>query len=631
MKKMKKLMDDPARFLDEALRGLALAYPALVVESDPTFVRRVDAPVAGKVGLVSGGGSGHEPLHAGFVGRGMLDAACPGAIFTSPTPDQIVAATRAVEAGRGVLHVVKNYTGDVMNFDLAAEIAMAEGIRVGRVLVDDDVAVRDSTYTVGRRGVAGTVVVEKICGAAAEAGASLEELVALGARVVADTRTMGVALSSCTVPHVGRPTFDLGDDEMELGVGIHGEPGRARLPLEPASAVAARLLAPVVQDLGLERGERVILLVNGLGATPLLELYGLAAHVEGELGRIGVEIARALVGNYVTSLDMAGASVTLARVDEERLALFDAPAATPGLSVGDSSLVGPGEPAGRADVGAGRAPARGPDRTLAPLLSSAGSAASVSPGAPGVSHPPEGVGAAPVGSAARGLVDAVRRFAASVHAERDYLSGLDAAIGDGDHGANLDRGLAAAVAALDANPPGTPAAVLGLVGRELVRRVGGASGVLYGTAFERAAAVVGERSDLDPATVVAGIEAALAGIGARGGAVVGDKTMVDAWAPACEAARAALGEGGDIRAVLAAAARAAAAGAARAVPLVARKGRASYVGERSAGHADPGATSSVLLFRALVEAVGGPGEPEDREGEPTGLDPSRTDLGGGPT
>jgi len=624
---MKKLIDDPSTLLDEALTGLARAHPALVVESDPRVVRRVDAPVPGKVGLVSGGGSGHEPLHVGFVGRGMLDAACPGAIFTSPTPDQIVAATRAVEAGRGVLHIVKNYTGDVMNFDLAAEMAEAEGIRVGRVLVDDDVAVRDSTYTVGRRGVAGTVLVEKVCGAAAEAGAGLEELVALGARVVADTKTMGVALSSCTVPHVGRPTFDLGDDEMELGVGIHGEPGRARLPLEPASAVVARLVAPVAEELGLARGERVVLLVNGLGATPLLELYGLAAHVERELARIGVEIARALVGNYVTSLDMAGASVTLSRVDEERLSLFDAPADTPGLSVGCGAVA---EPAGAAgsERGPGHASLGGSDRTGRAAAGSPRLPASVAPerhlAAPGT-EPSEGTrsGSEPGGAATHGLVDAVRRFAAAVHAERDHLSALDAAIGDGDHGANLDRGLAAALAALDANPPGTPAAVLGLVGRELVRRVGGASGVLYGTAFQRAAAAVGERPDVDPEAMVAGLEAALAGIEARGGAEVGDKTMVDAWVPAVEAARAALGEGGDIGAVLAAAAEAAAAGAARAVPLVARKGRASYVGERSAGHADPGATSSVLLFRSLSDAFGGSGEPED---DPSGADPAR---GGG--
>ncbi|WP_067826328.1 dihydroxyacetone kinase subunit DhaK [Nocardia inohanensis] len=332
---MKKLINKPADVVDAALAGMAAAHPELRVDAKQRVVVRADAPVPGKVGLVSGGGSGHEPLHAGFVGPGMLDAACAGEIFTSPVPDQILAATTAVDAGAGVLHIVKNYTGDVMNFEMAAELAEADsGTQVRAVVVNDDVAVQDSLYTAGRRGVGATVVLEKLAGAAAEQGRPLAEVARIAERVNAESRSMGMALTSGTVPAVGHPTFELGDDEMEIGIGIHGEPGRRRVPLAPAREIAAMLVEPVRADLPFRSGDRVLCFVNGMGGTPLIELYLMFDEVTRILRGQGVRIARSLVGSYITSLDMAGCSVTLTRLDEELTALWDAPVRTPALRWG---------------------------------------------------------------------------------------------------------------------------------------------------------------------------------------------------------------------------------------------------------------------------------------------------------
>ena len=326
---MKKLINAPDAVVLDALAGLAAAHPTLLrVSREPAYVTRVDAPVAGKVALVSGGGSGHEPLHAGYVGPGMLDAACPGQVFTSPTPDQIYAATLAVNAGAGVLYVVKNYTGDVLNFEMAQELAAAEGIAVESVLVNDDVAVRDSLFTAGRRGVGGTVFVEKIAGAKAEAGGSLAEVKAVAERVIANVRSMGVALTSCVVPAVGRPTFDLGEDELELGIGIHGEPGRRRLPTRSAAEVVDLLCEPILADLGASAGDEVAVLLNGMGGTPLLELYVAAGRLAEVLAEAGLVPAGWLVGNYITALEMAGCSITILRLDPELKALLLAPATT---------------------------------------------------------------------------------------------------------------------------------------------------------------------------------------------------------------------------------------------------------------------------------------------------------------
>ena len=327
---MKKLVNDVHNVVKETLEGFALAHADLVeVHLDPDFVTRKTPKSEGKVGLVSGGGSGHEPLHAGFVGEGMLDAAVPGAVFTSPTPDPILEATKAADHGAGVLHIVKNYTGDVLNFETAAEMAEMDDIEVRSIVVNDDVAVEDSLYTAGRRGVAGTIFVEKLAGAAAERGDDLDAVTAVAQKTNSEMRSMGLALGPCTVPHAGKPSFDLAEDEIELGIGIHGEPGYRRGKMESADALVEELYTKVRDDLELKAGERVITLVNGMGATPSSELYICHRRLAGLLEADGVSIARSLVGNYVTSLEMPGVSITLLRVDDELLELFDAPVSTP--------------------------------------------------------------------------------------------------------------------------------------------------------------------------------------------------------------------------------------------------------------------------------------------------------------
>ncbi|MGW0392755.1 dihydroxyacetone kinase subunit DhaK [Streptomyces sp. NPDC003042] len=333
---MKMLINSPDTVVADALRGMAAAHPELEVDVERRVVVRRDVRGGGRVGLVSGGGSGHEPMHAGFVGYGMLSAACPGEVFTSPVPDQMLRAATAVEAGQGVLFIVKNYTGDVLNFQMAAELAEEEGLRVERVLVNDDVAVTDSLYTAGRRGTGATLFVEKIAGAAAEEGAPLERVAAIARRVNESSRSFGVALSACTTPAKGGPTFELPEGELELGVGIHGEPGRERRPMMTARQIAEVVVQAVLEE-SAEAGPAggpVLVLVNGMGATPLLELYGFHAEVARVLAARGVPVARTLVGNYVTSLDMSGCSVTLCRVDDELLRLWDAPVQTAALRWG---------------------------------------------------------------------------------------------------------------------------------------------------------------------------------------------------------------------------------------------------------------------------------------------------------
>ena len=332
---VKKLINDPDAVTREALEGMEAAHgDRLRVSYEPAFVVRADAPVQGKVGIVSGGGAGHEPMHGGFVGPGMLDAACPGEVFTSPTPDQMLEATKAVDGGAGVLHIVKNYTGDVLNFEMAADLAKSDGIEVEAVVINDDVAVEDSLYTAGRRGVGATVLAEKICGAAAAQGRSLADVAELCRRVNGSARSMGMALTACTTPASGEPSFELPDDEMEIGIGIHGEPGRRRVPLAPAREVAEMLVEPILGDLDFTGGDGVLVFLNGMGATPLLELYLMYGEVATILERSGVRVARSLVGPYITSLDMAGCSLTLLKMDDELVRLWDAPVSTPGLRWG---------------------------------------------------------------------------------------------------------------------------------------------------------------------------------------------------------------------------------------------------------------------------------------------------------
>ncbi len=331
---MKKLINSPDDVVKDALRGMAAAHPELRVDVENQIVYRADAPISNKVGLISGGGSGHEPMHGGFVGPGMLDAAAPGAVFTSPVPDQMLAATKGVDGGAGVVHIVKNYTGDVMNFQLAAELAADEGIKVESVLVNDDVAVEDSLYTAGRRGTGATPLVEKIAGALAESGGDLSSVASVARKVNERSRSFGTALTSGTTPAAGTPTFDLGDDEIELGIGIHGEPGRIRRKIGPASELVQVAADAILTDYPFNKGDQALVFVNGMGGTPLIELYVVFAEVAKILDGRGVKIARSLVGSYVTSLDMAGYSLTLLKLDDELTPLWDAPVRTPALRWG---------------------------------------------------------------------------------------------------------------------------------------------------------------------------------------------------------------------------------------------------------------------------------------------------------
>lgn len=356
---MKKLINKPEDFVRESLAGMAIAHSDLIkVDFDPTFVYRTDAPTQGKVAIISGGGSGHEPMHAGFVGRGMLDAACPGEVFTSPTPDQMLAAAQKVDGGAGILYIVKNYSGDVMNFEMATELARGEGIRVLNILIDDDVAVKDSLYTQGRRGVGTTILAEKICGAAAEQGDDLQQVADLCRRVNLHGRSLGIALSSCTVPAKGSPTFELGDREIELGIGIHGEPGRERTAIKTVDEITEILARTIIDDPAysrilrewdetkgewvevelisspLQKGDRLLAFVNSMGGTPISELYLVYRKLAEICEQQGLQIVRNLIGPYVTSLDMQGCSITLLKLDDEMIRLWDAPVKTPSLHWG---------------------------------------------------------------------------------------------------------------------------------------------------------------------------------------------------------------------------------------------------------------------------------------------------------
>ncbi len=332
---MKKLINKPVDVVKEALQGIEAAHKNLVkVHYDPNYIMRADGPVKGKVAILSGGGSGHEPMHGGFVGMGMLDAACPGSVFTSPTPDQMLEATKAINSGSGVLHIVKNYTGDVLNFEMAADLAKSEGIEVETVIIDDDVAVKDSLYTAGRRGVGVTVLAEKIVGAAAEQGRPLKDVADVCRKVNSQGRSMGMALTSCVVPEAGKPTFELPEDEMEIGIGIHGEPGRERMKLKSAAEITGMLANPVLDDLPFKKGDEILAFVNGMGGTPLIELYIVYNELQKICSGRGIKIIRNLVGSYITSIDMAGCSISLLKLDDELTRLWDAPVNTPALRWG---------------------------------------------------------------------------------------------------------------------------------------------------------------------------------------------------------------------------------------------------------------------------------------------------------
>lgn len=334
---MKKLINDPNDVVEETLEGMAVAHPDLirVQSAPPRFLVRADAPVMDKVAVVSGGGSGHDPYHAGYTGIGMLDGCVAGEIFTAPTPDQVIETIKATHGGKGVVLIVSNYSGDIMNFEIGSELAADEGIETETVLINDDVSVEDSTYTTGRRGIGATIVAEKICGAAAESRKyDLAGVAEIGRRVNANSRSMGMALSSCTIPAAGKPIFEIADDEMEIGMGVHGEPGRVRMKIKPVDEVVEMLVNPIFDDLPFQEGDRILTFVDSLGATPLSELYIAFRKIKKMCDERGIIIERNLIGPYMTSMEMAGMSLTFMKFDDELLDLWDAPVKTPGMRWG---------------------------------------------------------------------------------------------------------------------------------------------------------------------------------------------------------------------------------------------------------------------------------------------------------
>jgi dihydroxyacetone kinase len=584
---MKKLINRPDRVVDEMVDGLVAAFPGLARLAGQTVVVRSDLAeglkLNGRVALISGGGSGHEPAHAGYVGRGMLSAAVAGEVFTSPSPDAVLAAIRAVAVdgqAAGVLLIVKNYTGDRLNFGLAAELARAEGVPVEMVVVADDVALAatEAAAHAGRRGLAGTLFVHKVAGAAAEAGASLAEVAAEARAAAGAVGTIGVALAPCTVPAAGRPGFTLGDDELELGLGIHGEPGVRRGPLEPADALVDRLLEAIVADARLARGSRVALMINNLGGTPAMELAIVARRALEVLEGQGVAVERVYLGTFLSALEMAGVSLSVLQLDDARLARLDAPTDAPSWP---------------------RVAPRRPHPAPAPAPASAPSA----PSAPAPSSSP--AAGPPRTSLGRGLERAIRAAAAALLEAAPHLTELDQVVGDGDLGISLARGAEALVAALEqgAYPLDDPAAALHDLGLTLQRTLGGTSGPLYAVFLLRASAQLRVAAPTDPRAWADAFMAGCEALAELGGARPGDRTMLDALLPAADAFRLSVYAHHPLPDALQAAVAAAETGAQTTAQLTPRRGRSSYLGSRALGHPDPGAVAAACWLRALASSV----------------------------
>jgi dihydroxyacetone kinase len=593
---MKKLINRPEAVVEEMIEGLVAVYSglerlpghAVVVRSDAAEVR--DRQVA----LISGGGSGHEPAHAGYVGRGMLSAAVAGDVFTSPSPDAVLAAIHAVTGPPGALLIVKNYTGDRLNFGLAAEMARAEGIAVETVIVADDVALAAPGVAeqagAGRRGLAGTVLVHKVAGAAAEAGASLADVAAEARAAAGALGTMGVALSACTIPAAGKPGFELASEEIELGLGIHGEPGVRRAALEPADALVDRLIDAIVDDARgrLGRAMPIALLVNNLGATPMMELAIVARRAVAALDERGLRLERAYVGTFLSALEMVGVSLSVLRLDDQRLARLDAPTEAPAW---------PRTPARPRSLWQVRSWARTGLGLAAPESSQEPTAEFVNP------EPPR----TRLGQA---LSAALRASARVLTTAAPRLNALDQAVGDGDLGISLERGVKAVTENLRANlyPLDDPAATLQALGLTLQKEIGGTSGALYAGFFLRAAAQLRQGTPSDPGAWADAFDAGCDAIAELGGARRGDRTMLDALIPAAEALRETLNaeqEQGQeqeqgLAEVLRITAEAARRGAQATATMPPRRGRSSYLGERALGHPDPGAEAAALWLRAIA-------------------------------
>ena len=572
---MKKLINDVRAVVPDMLAGLARSHPGItLVEGQPIAVRADVAALKarGEVTLISGGGAGHEPAHAGYVGPGMLTAAVSGDVFTSPSVDTVLTAIRTVAGPGGVLLIIKNYTGDRLNFGLAAEMARTEGLRVETVVVADDVALAASDAHAGRRGIAGTVLVHKVAGAAAASGLALDEVRRTALQAIASVGTMGVALTPCTVPAVGRPSFELGTDEIELGLGIHGEAGVRRARIARADDLVDEILSAIIDDLSLRAGDRVALLVNNLGGTPAIELSIVAGAALGQLATSGIVVERAWTGSFLTALEMAGVSLSLLKLDDERLARLDAPAQTlawPAAHLGRVPRVSTQRPpnAYPSDQRPNAAPAP-PQRTTRTT-----------------DHP---------------LATTLRSVCAALFAAEAELTRLDQAVGDGDLGVSLARGARAVELELKDYPLADAAATLRALAATVRRALGGTSGPLYAVALLRAAGVFERERDPSLARLADALRAACEGIAEVGGAARGDCTMLDALIPAADALEAAARSEATLAEALRCCIEAAEEGHAATVSLVPRRGRSSYLGERAVGHPDPGARAVVVWLRALI-------------------------------
>ena len=596
---MKKIMNTAESFVYDMCHGMAKAHPELEFVEKYKVVKKkvIDRD---KVTLISGGGSGHEPAHAGFVGTGMLDAAVCGDIFASPSQIQVYNALKMTASKKGTLMIVKNYSGDCMNFNNAGALAKEDGIQVDAVYVNDDIAVKDSLYTVGRRGVAGTVFVHKIAGAAAEQGKSLAEVKAVAEKVIANIRSFGFALTSCTVPAAGSPTFEIGEDEMEFGVGIHGEPGRKREKLISADALAARIVPDIAADLGLKAGEEIALLINGFGGSPLQELYLFNNSVTNELEKAGVKIYKTLVGNYMTSIDMAGASVTFLRLDDELKAYLDYPVATPAITWGGSS---------KEDVAAReaiQALAKALNVTPATLAKKAEAVQEAAVEEEAGSYAFEGKPVIGEKINTPGMGKLVELMADIIIENEVPFCKADRC-GDGDFGMSIAKGFKQLKKDWDSRKKGDVGEFLISCSEVIMEYCGGASGPIWGSAFRYAGKAVKGKKEIDLADLAAIFQAAVEGVQETGrksfgkGAVVGDKTLIDALVPAADTLTAAAKEGMKMKAAMKKAAAAAVEGADKTKFIQAKMGRAGVTD--SEGYPDAGAYGLGVIFTEICKRI----------------------------
>lgn len=604
---MKKIMNTPETFVYDMCHGLAKAHPELEFVEKFKIVKKKEIN-PDKVSLISGGGSGHEPAHAGFVGKGMLDCAVCGDVFASPSQIQVYNAIKECATDKGVLLIIKNYSGDCMNFNNAAELAKEEdGIKVDAVYVNDDIAVKDSLYTVGRRGVAGTVFVHKIAGAAAEQGKSLEEVKAVANRTIENVRSFGFALSSCTPPAKGTPIFEIGEDEIEFGVGIHGEPGRKTEKLQTADQLAKRIVKDLLDDLGAKKGDEVALLINGFGATPLMELYLFNNSVSNELEKAGISIHKTLVGNYMTSIDMAGASVTILKVDSELKSLIDYPVSAPALSWG-GAMSEQAEAAVEAMKAIAKAlgvtPAEHTDAKAADKAEKKAAKAAKKAAVYEVKGKP--VVDETINTAA--FVQIVEKMADVIIENEVPFCDADK-MGDGDFGMSIAKGFKQLKKEWETRDKADIGAFLKSCSEIIMEYCGGASGPIWGSAFRYAGKAADGKEKINLAELAEIFQAANTGVYETGkksfgkGAVVGDKTLVDALKPCADALEQAAKDGKSLRDGIALGAKAAVAGAESTKSVVAKLGRAGTVGEKSIGYPDAGAYGLGVIFTALSDYI----------------------------